>query len=870
MKRLFRHHTRAAVMWLVLLTLAAWFGPSFLSAERYRRQLESALERRLMRPVAFGSVSYRLLPHPGFSIYSVVVKEDPRFGAEPFARVERIDCDLRWRSLWGSRLDFAQLHLQAPTFNVVRGPGGEWNLESLLRQVGIASPRKTSPAEAPRQGDIDLDARDARLNFKFGANKKPFAIMDLAASVSVVGGRRIRFRMAGSPVRTDVALTSPGRLELSGEWTPGENLDGPLEATLRTRRSLLYNWLPLLTGRNPEIYGVLDFDTRLTGSLRTLRIEGQGSLNRVHRWESLPPSDSMTISLAVRGRFDRALGKVEFEGLDASFANSRLHLTGSVDKIPASPDVDLVIALERSRVEDVLALGHRLSGLSSELGASGRVDGLLTIQGSWSALRFGGFMGARDVALHVSAGTFPVSDLSVKIGEREATLEPAQVTLTPRVELGIEGALRSARPVGRERRPTGPPVYELLVTTKAAPIRDLVRFARGLGVRAAQDLDAEGTLSSTLRLVGTAWPLASPVPLGSFELHGARLLLPGFAEPINLSQARIQVNGDHIVADPLLAVIGDSAFSGRLEHRGERSRPWTFNLRASTLSLEESSRWFGAERRRRGFPLLESIPGFASLTEGRTAGATLLGGLSAEGSFSTAAVVYRSATLTDLRSAVELSGWTIRLSNVSFRAAGGRGQGSLQVNLGESPPFVTGETSLDSAKLQAVALPAPLRTVRGLFSGSGQFQTRGSTREELARNLQGEAMVRLRSVSGFDPVAVTARAVSWGELEPGHVEPVVRSATLAMQIRDRRLILSPVSVEIGGALLRLDGGCGFDGTVDLGVRADFRQLTRRWLDDPGDTSPAERVSSFRLTGPLDRLVVLPEVQASRARPLPER
>jgi hypothetical protein len=859
-----RHHARVIVASLMVITLAAWLIPSFLSAERYRRRLEAALERKLMRPVTFSALSYRMLPRPGFSIYNVVVKDDPRFGAEPFARAERIDCDLRWRSLWRSRLDFAALHLVGPTFNVVRSASGEWNVENLLRRSGVALPNELSPPDDPQRGDIDLQTSGARLNFKLGTDKKPFAVTDVEATLRIERDRRlVRFGLTGKPVRTDVALATPGELELSGEWRPGQDLSGPLYATLRTHGSLLYNWVPLLSGRNPEIYGVLDFDARLTGSLRALKIEGRGSLNQLHRWESLPPSGSMTVSFSVRGGFDRTQGRAECEGLEVLFADSRLHLTGSVEKIPASPEVDLVIALERSRLEDVLALGRRVSGLSGSLGVSGRVNGLLTIQGPWNARRYGGFALARDVLLHASSGTFGVSDLNVKIDDQEARLAPARITLTPRLELSLEGVLGSSGPAAKGPRSS---VYDLLISSKTAPLHDLVWFGRGLGVRAVQELEAEGGVTLRLHLTGTAWPPAAPALAGSAELRGARLLVPGVTEAISLTEGRLQVNGDHIVADPLVGVIGASTFFGRLEHQGDHSRPWIFDLHASKLSLEDGSLWFDVLGHRTPLPLVERIPGLRSLAARRAS--SLFGALSAQGSFATPTLSYRSLMLSDFRAFAEVSGRKVRLSKASFRAAGGHGHGSLEVDLSESPASVSADATLEGVKVQALAagFPAALRNVRGLVSGNGHFETQGLSRQELAANLRGEATVRLRSVSlgGFDPLSAAARAISWGELDPGRGDVVLRSATAFLQIQDGRVTLSHSPVEISGALLRLSGSYTFDGILDLDVHADFRRVTRRWIDVADDSMPGERVTDFHLIGAFDRLAVVPGVQISRA------
>ncbi|PYV02207.1 MAG: hypothetical protein DMG26_11890, partial [Acidobacteria bacterium] len=225
----YHRYTRKAFVALALAGLAAWLLPLFVSAERYRRRLEAGLERALKRPVTFGAVAFHLLPRPGFSIADALVREDPAFGSEPFARVERIDCELRWRSLWRSRIDFARLHLNRPTFNVVRNAGGEWNVEHLLLDSGIASPLAGEGGRAQTAGSLDLEADAARINFKVREDKKPFAITDLGARLNFDHARGLlRFRLTGSPVRTDLSLPSPGTLELEGTWTPGRHLDGPV------------------------------------------------------------------------------------------------------------------------------------------------------------------------------------------------------------------------------------------------------------------------------------------------------------------------------------------------------------------------------------------------------------------------------------------------------------------------------------------------------------------------------------------------------------------------------------------------------------------------------------------------------------------
>jgi hypothetical protein len=897
----YRRHARNAFVALLLVGVAAWLLPSFFSAEHYRHRLEAELKRVLHRPVTFGAVSFRLLPRPGFTMENAVVSEDPNFGSEPFAHVDRIDCALRWRSLWRSRLDFARLRLDHPTLNVVRNERGEWNFENLLLQMGIALPSLTTPAgivsglPALRQahgstlltvpersrredgeqgrtaqaGSLELVAEDGRLSFQVGANKKPFAITELRAGLSFdPADHRIQFRLSGSPIRTDLSFPSPGVVELAGEWTPGKDLEGPLQATLRTRGALLYDWVPLLTGRNPELYGVLDVEVQLGGSLRVLELQGDARLTQLHRWELLPPSDPWPWSIHFRGQFDRRRGRALVESLEASFADSHLHLSGTVDEIPQSPEFDLVLALERSRLEDFLALGRRVWLNTGAWGVKGRVDGMLTIQGPWAQWRYGGFLGAQEVLLSTGAGDFPVSDLAVRIDERGARVAPLRVTLAPRVELVAEGILD---------RLSRPPRYELVLSARAVPLRAVLGFGRALSIPALRGLDAVGVATATVRLTGSAWPASRPTLTARAQLRAARLLVPGLTEPLNLPRVDLRVNGDEVVADPVVAVMGTSVFTARLVHPSADGKlPWEFDVRANNLSMEQGALWFDALGRRQPLPLLERLPGLSSFAARRAAASSLFSSLKARGRFATPRVTYRGLTLKDFSASLEISGRVIQVSQASFVAGEGRGQGDGKVDLTSAPALISADISLAEANVQALAgrLPAALRGSRGWISGSAHLESRGLSREEMSSNLRGVGTVLLKDASfgDFDPLGALARVADWGKLEPPRGPVGFHTAEVKLEVQDRRVAMRDVCLDFTGPRaceISVSGTYGFDGAVDLDVRMDLRNARRRWSRLAGrgeESDPDAQQVELRLAGPLDKLGVVPLSRLSRVNP----
>jgi len=897
MRGSFRRYTRWFIAWASLVALGGWLLPPLVNVERYRRRLKSELEQELGRPVDFGAVSVRLLPRPGFSIQNAAIGEAPGFGDEPFARIERIECDVRWRSLWQSRLSFDRLRLEHASFNLVRRPEGGWNLASLIgREAPARGGTAAGSPPADAGGPLRLESEGARLDFKIGADKKPFAVTNVAARLDLDFTRgNVNFRLAGEPIRTDMSLPTPGRVELEGEWTPGEKLSGPLAATLRTEGALLYDWIPLLTGRNPDLYGVLDLQADLRGSIYSFQFEGRGTLRQLHRSELPPPADAMPATLYARGQFDaREGGRVVVESADASFRDLILQSSGIVEQVFSAPQMDLVVAVEHSRLEDFFQLARRFASGAGAAGLSGRLDGLVTVRGPWREPRLGGFFKAQQPRLIAGGTTFPMSDLDLRVNETGIRLAPVRVMVAPRVELVAEAVFRPpAPPTMRSKQISAPSPpsagephafglrglqYDLALSAKAVPVSDLVRFSRSLGIRAAREVDAQGIATASFGLTGKVWPITPPAWHGQAELRGTRLFLPGLTEPLHLPHARLEISENRIVVDPVTAVIGTSVFTGRLEHQGGRSVPWTFNAHTSQLSLEQSALWFDVLGHRPPLPLLARIPGIRSLLEQRTAASSLFAGLNASGRFSVATLTYHSVTLTNVVASAAVSGRTVQLGVESFRAGGGRGAGDIRVDLTASPPRVVVDARLSGAAIAPLALrlPPELGKMRGSYSAAGHFEMRGLTAGEISSSIHGQAFLRMRNVSfgGFDPVAALARAQGRAP-DPTRPDTMLRSASFVLSVEDRRVTLAESPVLIGGTELRVGGVYEFGGTADLSIATDARRVwdsersrtaASRGAQSAGEPPPSPEVPPFHLQGPLNRLAPVRPEQASRQAP----
>ena len=867
-----RRYLRNAAVTLALLMAAAWVAPFFLNAARYRPLLKAGLERSLHRKVAFGHMALHFFPHLGFTADHVVVDEAPAFGLEPFIRVDRIDCDLQWRSLWHSRLYFGTLRLDHPSINLVRSPAGEWNIENLLLQSGITTqpPGRASSALPP--SNLAIEIEDARLNFKVGENKKPFAIVDAQAHLDFdYGSDLVNFRMAGDPVRTDLEFPTPGLVELDGSWSPARTPGHTLNAILRMQGALLYDWVPLLTGQNPEIYGVMNSTINLSGTLRKIEFSGESRLSQWHRWEQLPSSSDMPCDLRFRGQFDRDKESVLLKGMDLAFAHSQLHLEGSIAKVTSQPDFDLGVAFERSRLQDLTRLGARVLGTQAGWDLTGRLTGMIAVQGPWSGPHYGGFLDAHEVRLDTPSGTFPVSDLAIRMTRNGVQLSPARVLLASGVEVVVEGGLRHLSPGRSGRYAAAHPTYVLTLYSHAVNLGRLLHFGRALGIVGARPLEAEGIGSFTLHLNGGAWPWSRPSVTAQASIRSARLVIPGLSEPLNIPRARIQVYGKQVIINPLLAVMGTSVFSGWAMHRRGSHAPWNFSLKADKLSIEQAAQWFDETGNRGPTSFFDKLSAIGSLISGRSPSFYLAGRLDARGHFAAPLVTYRALALRDFQASVEIHDRKIRLAKVNFEAASGHGEGNALVDLTKTPPRISGQAGVSGASLQALRpyLPVALSKARGYYSAAGRFEASGLDHAEIVRTLQGKATVRLESVNlgNFNPLRALARRFGMDLLEARPQPLFIAAATAHLHVQDRRVALEDFPIHFSGAQFELQGSYAFDGATRLLVRADLRGIRQPWAPvHPRTPGPVSGLADLRFAGSLRNLERVPAAQVSQTQP----
>src|SRR6185312_9201052 len=158
------------LLWIALaglvLVLAATFLPPAISINRYKGQIAALVARTLGRPVQLSGVELRLLPWPSFVLSNLLVEEDPAYGAEPVLHADTVIADVRLLALWRGQLEIGSINVDNASLNLVRMPGGRWNLDPLFRtvaaKVGVAASKDAQNRRAPRLPY--LQATESRIN----------------------------------------------------------------------------------------------------------------------------------------------------------------------------------------------------------------------------------------------------------------------------------------------------------------------------------------------------------------------------------------------------------------------------------------------------------------------------------------------------------------------------------------------------------------------------------------------------------------------------------------------------------------------------------------------------------------------------------
>lgn len=786
-----RKHFVALAVVLLLLAIAV---PPYVSVNRFRRSIVQAISAGLGRPVEASSVGLRLFPRPGFVLHNLTVAEDPAYGAEPVMVAQTVTAGLRASTLWHRRVEIATLRFDAPSVNLVRNSDGHWNFESLLRHFPAlhAHAYSGSSEGGARMPFPYVEATEARINFKLGAEKLPFSLEDASLALWKESGHKWRLRIRANPIRTDLTLRDAGQIRGQGTlMTGGALTDAPFRGRLEWRRVQLDGIGRLLHGDDNGWRGTVDWTAEARGTLADVALTSEIAVEDVHRAEFIPPSE-MDLSAHCQGRYARndaarnrlacvapaGAGQIWLRGFQRAKTEEVLAPTEKNVRHRVALHLPLMIGPVRPRVQIALqkvpaafllnVLAHVHPGVQRETTASGEVNG--QAECAWMGFEMpaacAGAFHAESVRLRLAQLDHPLMFSPVQVESAPATalstglatwkLMPVRVSLGGPTTATVEGAMG---PSGMSLQIEGPAdLTELGRLAQALRIPAFSGELKSLRGDAALALTLEsnwvvqpgesfdsGGASSTAVRPAIAGELEASLPqsvpsrwLGSVTLHGATVTLAALPAPIKLASGHIELNPNGVQWTGLDGTVAGIPFDGSVRWQTPcpaANSPCArgFALHTADLDVARLQKSLRAGVGDNG-SLLERMNPWAP-------GAPSLPAMS--GVFRTDVLSLGQISVKNAVLHLRLESRGAQLTGVSGKVFGGTiagpitGDGAGWVRWGADTPAYEMRVRLAHIQPDEIGALWRERWGGGVADATLDFQTRGRSQAELASNARG-------------------------------------------------------------------------------------------------------------------------------------
>ncbi|HEY1498431.1 MAG TPA: AsmA family protein [Acidobacteriaceae bacterium] len=763
--RPFRWRPVAIAGGLIVLLLMAIFLPPLLNLGKYRRSITASMSEALGRPVYVGGMQLRLLPMPGIVMTDFTVDEDPAFGFEPALHANSVVADLRLSSLWRGRLEVSRISLDEVNLNLVRNSAGQWSIGSILlraSQIPNAPTGNRRVTAHPRFPYIE--ATSARIDFKNGAEKKPFSLMTAEFSMWQASDDEWRLRLRAQPVRTDLQLHlyDTGEINIEGSLRRAPSLQAmPVDLRGEWSGAQLGQVTRLIAGVDSGWRGDLRVTATMQGNLGDLNLQSRIRVSDLRRQEFQPPS-TVDVDATCRSQYHRAghlldnitcfwpvaAGHLLLTGSLQGFASPRGDLQLEMNQIPASFPVTL-LGLMRPGAQNVTVAGlvngsfHLLAEERRVLSGDATATGVsLRYPGGAVSLPPMHFVspppqpppprGAR----HVAPPSPPLQNaiqlqpISISMGEPAPLIADARFTRAGfELHLAGQAALRGLLPavanfgllenslaiVAPKGRAT------LNLTTTANWMRPLIRTTSGIGTN------------------------------GTIGIESAQLKPPFLPAPVDVESAEINLTPDEIEWQNVALTYQKMSMRGSMQFpttcNPTAACPANFTLAPGPLTAAGIETALGAGSNGFFGQLINN-----ALGNGTSAWPTL------QGQIRTQSLDLGRLPLHDVTVTLGVEGNKLTLTSLDATALGGTLHGSGEMAFENNTPHWKFSLRVTGAKAGEAAAVFGEQWGAGMMSGETNLTMTGYTTDDLASSAAGEFSVSWQNGALLMPSGGTAEA----------------------------------------------------------------------------------------------------------------
>ncbi len=834
---------RRLIRWLALPVLcviaASWCISLALEGGWLRRSLETRLAAAFGRPVEVGRFKFAILDGPQLEADSVTVGEDPHFGQEYFLRAEQLTASMRWSALLRGRLEFDRLSLSDPSLNLVRSANGTWNYETWLppssKQALPRSPRYSDAQERVSQIEIG----GGRINFKRGADKLPFALVDVTGYLNLQSSGRWSLDLEAHPMRAAVVLQRSGTLRLRGTVGGASARLQPASLSLSWDSASLADAARLARGTDYGLRGLLDAELAVQidpasndRGASPWKIDGTVGLRGIHRWNLAGRDDNPSVNLKFGATWHP--GDPQLEVAHWVIEAPRSTLAGEANiRWPHGFQPELDLQQSQLNFSDVIAWVHAFSsGLAEDLS----IDGTAGVEGKFAGwpLRVEDFKVKTSVAAVRSdagkvgpllIGPVQAAWSSSSLGSSSLVLAPVSVRLfsaepnrgrsrvpseaVPEGVFHIEGALGPLR--AREGLRESP--YQLTIAGQTKRSEDLRTALAAAGWRYASDWNVEGPVSLQFTATG-ALRSGTAVFRGSLDFRDLQLWSDAVNIPISIAAAKVVFSpGERRVEIAGARALG-AEWKGTLEKKGADSG-WIFDLSADRLERDDIGREFGQNRRSLFYRMLP-FGGSAGLAPEAQAA---IARINAHGHVYLHELDLAPLRLERVDANAEIRDGGLTLRHAEADLYGGRVSGEFRVQMGTDVQY-NFRGQVDRTDLSALAGLSGLKSgIGGIGSGEFEFAAHGIGRQALLSSLEGEGFLHIQDAT-IDPL----NALSGADEAPVRTAPSgqFRTSSVSFRVEDGHVHVDPLLLSDRQGQLEVIGDVDFGRHLNLQVRSFSR------------------------------------------------
>jgi len=712
---------------VVVVAALCLFRPG---ANRLRSQIVRSISLALGRPVEVSSVSLRLLPQPGFELEHFIVHEDPSFGSEPMLRAREVTALLRISSLFRGQLEISTLSLTEPSLNLVRRPDGHWNLETLVERADKIPVAPTGKIRTEKRLAFPyIEATQGRINFKFGAEKKPYSLTDADFSLWQDSENAWGMRLKAQPTRTDFNLTDTGLLRVDGSWQRADGLrNTPLHFSFSWDRAQLGQLTKLIYGSDKGWRGSLHVSAGVSGTPAKLLITSDATADDFRRYD-IGGGGSVRLAAHCSGHYSSIENAISEANCAAPVANGSVRVTGTVGNPLGERSYDVSFGVKSVPMQAIATLArHMKLGMPDDLIASGEISATATFRTEVQDKRPAQWRGRGEITgfrLQSAASNADVASSTVAFVVSSEDRSP-RVTVSPfHVFLGRLTPVVLHGEMSHEG-------YEFHLKGEAQ-LQKLLEAARIAGLPALQTT-AEGFVRMDGTVAGV-WARFAPAAItGRVHLHAIRARLHPPLPPLEILDADLLLDPGQTYVKNLTAAMAGTSWRGSLTV----PRPCAsfggcavqFDLHANEIAAGGWKALF--------FPGPRTEPWyhFGSATQ---ASNPVLEMLDASGKLSADKVMIHGVTAGRASATVHMSKGKIDVKDLRADLLGGRHNGEWSADLTASPPKYKGSGFFDRVALSQLA--STNAWIGGVASLRYQISLSGATPDAVAASASGTLTV---------------------------------------------------------------------------------------------------------------------------------